>query len=226
MQFDPLLVEAAREAIQAIDADDSASGTLKKSVRRLLVDQREFSNCFFTAVDNHIDAAVDELLSGSKDKPAQPASSKSLSLSLVEYDEMEEAMVIDRFSSRIRNAADSTFTPLTQRLAKALQISGLQDRDNPFHPVRFCRALGDAIDKLGFKGDQRHSVLKAFDVSLLKPLVAVYTALNNELEGKGVQEGGAASSYKPTGFRNTTLAQPAQGRLRAQRKAACQHRAQ
>ena len=62
--------------------------------------------------------------------------------------------------------------------------------------MRFCRALGDAIDKLGFKGDQRHSVMKAFDVSLLKPLVAVYTALNNDLEGKGVQEGGAASSVQ------------------------------
>ena len=205
VQFDPLLAEASREAIQAIDADDSASATLKKSVRRLLVDQRDFSNSFFTAVDSHIDAAIDELFTGGKDKPAQPASSKSLSLSLVEYDEMEEAMVIDRFSSRIRNAADSTFTPLTQRLAKALQIPGLGDRENPFHPVRFCRALGDAIDKLGFKGDQRHSVMKAFDVSLLKPLVAVYTALNNDLEGKGVQEGGAASSYKPTGFRNTMI---------------------
>jgi hypothetical protein len=114
-------------------------------------------------------------------------------------------MVIDRFSARIRNAAESSFTPLTQRLAKALQIPGLGERENPFHPVRFCRALGDAIDKLGFKGDQRHSVMKAFDVSLLKPLVAVYTALNNDLEGKGVQEGGAASSFKPTGFRNTMI---------------------
>jgi len=205
IQFDPLLAEAAREAIQSIDADDSASGTLKKSVRRLLVDQREFSNAFFTAVDSHIDNAIDELFTGGKDKPAPAASSNSLSLSLVEYDEMEEAMVIDRFSSRIRNAAESSFTPLTQRLAKALQIPGLGERENPFHPVRFCRALGDAIDKLGFKGDQRHSVLKAFDVSLLKPLVAVYTALNNDLEGKGVQEGGAASSFKPTGFRNTMI---------------------
>ena len=62
VQFDPLLAEAAREAIQAIDADDSASATLKKSVRRLLVDQREFSNSFFTAVDSHIDAAIDELV--------------------------------------------------------------------------------------------------------------------------------------------------------------------
>ena len=207
-QFEPLLPEAAREAIQAIDADDTASATLKKSVRRLLVDQREFSNAFFTAVDSHIDAAIDDLFSGgSEKKSAAPASGNSLSLSLVEYDEMEEAMVIDRFSSRIRNAADASFNPLTQRLAKALQIPGLGDRENPFHPVRFCRALGDAIDKLGFKGDQRHAVLKAFDVSLLKPLVAVYTALNDDLQGKGVQEGAAASSYKSTvaGFRNTMI---------------------
>lgn len=202
-EFDPLLPEAAREAIESIDQDDNASATLKKSVRRLLVDQRELSNSFFTAVDTHIDAAIDELFSGGKDKPASTGSS-ALSLSLVEYDEMEEAMVVDRFSSRIRNAADASFTPLTQRLAKVLQIPGLGDRENPFHPIRFCRALGDAIDKLGFKGDQRHAVLKAFDVSLLKPLVAVYTALNNDLEGKGVQEG-AAPSFKNTGFRNTMI---------------------
>ncbi len=205
-QFDPLLTEATREAIQAIDADDGATATLKKSVRRLLVDQREFSSSFFNAVDTHIDAAIDELFSGGKEKkPASAGGSSAPSLSLVEYDEMEEAMVIDRFSSRIRNAADASFTPLTQRLAKALQIPGLGDRENPFHPVRFCRALGDAIDKLGFKGDQRHAVLKAFDVSLLKPLVAVYTALNNDLEGKGVQEGTNSAPFKNTGFRNTMI---------------------
>ena len=55
-EIDPLLPDAAREAIQSIDADDNASATLKKSVRRLLVDQREFSNSFFNAVDSHIDA--------------------------------------------------------------------------------------------------------------------------------------------------------------------------
>ncbi len=214
-QFEPLLPDAAREAIQSIDADDGVSLTLKKSVRRLLVDQREFVNAFFAAVDRHIDAAIEELFSGGKEtKPNKPAGGNASSLSLIEYDEMEEAMVIDRFSSRIRNAADASFTPLTQRLAKALQIPGLGDRENPFHPVRFCRALGDAVDKLGFKGDQRHAVMKAFDVSLLKPLVAVYDALNNELEGKGVQEGTNASAFKNTvaGFRNTMLGGGASGR--------------
>ena len=46
-QFEPLLPDAAREAIQSIDADDGVSQTLKKSARRLLVDQREFVQCVF-----------------------------------------------------------------------------------------------------------------------------------------------------------------------------------
>ena len=59
--LEPLLPTAARDAIQVIDEDEQASATLKKSVRRLLVDQREFSSAFFTSVDREIDAAFDEL---------------------------------------------------------------------------------------------------------------------------------------------------------------------
>ena len=66
--LDPLLPTAAREAIQVIDADAQASGTLKKSVRRLLVDQREFSSTFFSAVEREIDAAVDDLFRADRDE--------------------------------------------------------------------------------------------------------------------------------------------------------------
>jgi hypothetical protein len=209
--LDPLLMEATRDAIQAIDNDAQASGTLKKSVRGLLVDYRAFSAAFFAAVDKEIDAATEDLLAGKKD-PGGPATASAASaggLSLIDYDQMEEAMMVDRVAARIRNAADSSFTPLTQRLARVLNIPGLNDRDNPFHPVRYCRALGDAIDKAGFKGDQRHAVLKAFDAALLKPLVAMYTDLNKQLEQRGVQEAAAVSGFKNTmvggGFRNTVV---------------------
>jgi hypothetical protein len=205
----PLLQDATREAVQAIDADQNASGTLKKSVRRLLVDQREFAAAFFSAVDIEIDGAIGELTSGDhkEKKPAAAAGEGALGLSLVEYDQMEESMLMDRVASRIRNAADASFTPLTQRLATALAIPGLNDRDNPFHPLRFCRALGEAIEKLGFKGDQRHLILKAFDFALLKPLLEVYDELNTQLEKRGVHEGAAAPAFKNTvaGFRNTMI---------------------
>ena len=172
--LDPLLPTAAREAIQVIDADGQASGTLKKSVRRLLVDQREFSSTFFSAVEREIDAAVDDLFRSDRDdrkaKETVESGAKAASLSLVDYDQMEENMLLDRFAARIRNAADEQFGPLTQRVAAVLKVQGLTDRENPFHPIRFCRALGEAVDKLGFKGDQRLVVVKAFDGALAAPL--------------------------------------------------------
>ncbi|MGH6644557.1 MAG: DUF1631 family protein, partial [Bradyrhizobium sp.] len=195
------------EAIQVIDADAEASGTLKKSVRRLLVDQRDFSSTFFSAVEREIDAAVDSLFSGdAADKKDKPAGEKSaLSLSLVDYDQMEEDMMVDRFAARVRNAADAQYGPLTQRLATALGIPGLGERDNPFHPIRFCKALGEAVDKLGFKGDQRMAVIRAYDSALGGPLTELYTGLNKQLEGQGIKEQDSAAAFKNTvlGFRNT-----------------------
>jgi hypothetical protein len=217
--LDPLLPTAAREAIQVIDADAQASGTLKKSVRRLLVDQREFSSTFFSAVEREIDAAVDDLFRSDRDeKKAKEAAEKTpaVALSLVDYDQMEENMLLDRFAARIRNAAEEQYGPLTQRLATALGVHGLSDRENPFHPVRFCRALGEAVDKLGFKGDQRLAVVKAFDGALGRPLTELYTELNRQLRDQGVEERNtAATAFKNTmaGFRNTFVAagRPSQG---------------
>lgn len=202
--LDPLLMEATREAIQSIDNDAKAAGTLKKSVRGLLVDYRTFSAAFFAGVDKEIDGAVEDVLSGRKDKAAPPPAVSAGSLSLVDFDQMEEQMMVDRIASRIRNAADSAYTPLTQRIARALNMPALGDRENPFHPLRYCRALGDAVDKVGFKGDERKTVVKAFDAALQGPLVTMYVELNRELEEQGVQEA-AATGFRNTvaGFRNT-----------------------
>jgi hypothetical protein len=202
--LDPLLMEATREAIQSIDNDSKASGTLKKSVRGLLVDYRTFSAAFFAAVDKELDVAIEDVLTGRKDAAAPPPSASAASLSLVDFDQMEEQMMVDRIASRIRNAADSSYTPLTQRIARALNMPALGDRENPFHPLRYCRALGDAVDKVGFKGDERKTVVKAFDAALQAPLVTMYAELNKQLEEQGVQEV-AAAAFRNTvaGFRNT-----------------------
>ncbi|MGB2819072.1 MAG: DUF1631 family protein [Burkholderiaceae bacterium] len=202
--LDPLLMEATREAIQSIDNDAQAAGTLKKSVRGLLVDYRTFSAAFFAAVDKEIDGSIEDVLSGRKDGAASPPAVAAGSLSLVDFDQMEDQMMLDRIASRIRNAADLAYTPLTQRIARALNMPAMGDRENPFHPLRYCRALGDAVDKVGFKSEERKTVLKAFDAALQGPLVKMYVELNRQLEEQGVQEV-AATGFRNTvaGFRNT-----------------------
>jgi hypothetical protein len=204
--LDPLLMDATREAIHAIDDDSEVPDTLKKSVRGLLVDYRAFSAAFFGAVDRQVGETLEELLSGSH-KESTSAKTDARSLSLVDFDQMEEEMMVDRVASRIRNAADSSFTPLNQRMAAVLGLQALVDRDNPFHPIRFCRALGEAVDMAGFRGEDRRAIVKAFDRVLLKPLVATYGELNSQLEQRGVQEMDAVAAFKNTvaGFRNTMV---------------------
>jgi hypothetical protein len=217
--LEPLLPTAARDAIQVIDEDEQASATLKKSVRRLLVDQREFSSAFFTAVDREIDTAFDELFRDGVEKQPQPQDKpegRAGALSLVGYDQMEEKMMLDRFAARLRNAVEEHFPDLTQLLAVALKVPGLGDRQNPFHPIHYCSALGEAVEALGFKGDQRIAVIKAYDDALARPLGEMYGELARQLRQQGIEERtGAASAFKNSmaGFRNTFVAagRPSQG---------------
>jgi hypothetical protein len=188
----PHLKAAAQDAVQALELDLSMSSSLKSSARNILAGYAVFSTAFFAALDKEMDAALEDHLDGS-DVPAEPARARGRSLSLVDYDQMEEQAMVDRVAARLRNATDSEYLSLTRRVARAVRLPALGDRENPFHPLHYCRALGSAVDKLGFKGDERQAVVRAFEVPLQKPLLAVYAALNQRLEQQGVPDGEAAS---------------------------------
>ncbi|HET9023424.1 MAG TPA: DUF1631 family protein [Burkholderiaceae bacterium] len=190
--LEPLLKPATQDAVLSLESDLTLSSSLKSSARNILAGYAAFSDAFFAALDNEMDAAVEELLDGPEisTKPApNPTRTRRRSLSLVDYDQMEEQTMVDRAAARLRNAADSEYGSLTQRVARALRLPALGGRENPFHPLRYCRALGTAVDKLGFKGDERQAIIKAFEVPLQKPLVEVYSTLNAKLERQGVPDG-------------------------------------
>jgi hypothetical protein len=199
--LDPLLSDVSREVFKAVDGDAQSSAALKKSAARLVAEHRAFAAAFFAALDQEIDRAAGELLNAPQKEPPAPGrvAAAKRGLALVGYDQMEEEMKVDRVASRILNAADAAFTPLTQRLATVLNVPAMGQRDNPVHPLRFCRALGEAIDKAGIDGDERHPLLEAFEAAMLKPLVQTYTELNRQLEQRGVEEVATVSGYKNTG---------------------------
>src|SRR5512137_1186704 len=159
--LEPHLKGATQDAVQAIELDLSMSSSLKSSARNILVGYEVFSTAFFAALDKEMDAALEDHLDG-RDVPAKPARIRGRGLSLVDYDQMEEQTMVDRVAARLRNATDAEYAPLTQRIARATRVPSLGDRENPFHPLRYCRALGVAIDKLGFRGEERQTIIKAF----------------------------------------------------------------
>jgi len=186
--LEPLLKTATQDAVQALELDLSMSSSLKTSARNLLAGYTVFSGTFFAALDKEMDAALEDHLAG-HDAQAKPARARARSLSLIDYDQMEEQAMVDRVAARLRNSADSEYVPLVQRVARAVRLPGLGERDNPFHPLRYCRALGSAVDKLGFKGEERQAIVKAFEAPLQKPLLTVYAALNERLKQQGVPDG-------------------------------------
>jgi hypothetical protein len=202
--LEPLLKTAAQEAVQAIELDLSLTSSLKSSARDILAGHAVFSAAFFAALDLEMDAALDDQLHAHVD-PAKPPRARGRSLSLVDYEQMEEQAMVERVAARLRNATDSEYVSLTQRVARALKLPALGDRDSPFHPLRYCRALGSAVEKLGIKGEERQAVVKAFELPLQEPLRAVYAALNERLEQQGVPDGELVSrGYAPAAARSAT----------------------
>ncbi len=157
--LEPLLPTAARDAIQVIDEDEQASATLKKSVRSLLVDQREFSSTFFTKVDREIDTAFDELFREGADKQPQPQDKPEVragGLSLVGYDQMEENMMLDRFAARIRNSVEEQFNRADPAAGGRAQDARSGRSAEPISPDALLQARSPMRWRLGLQGRPAH----------------------------------------------------------------------
>ena len=178
------LAAMSRAAIEEVDRD-AAAGRISRPARIILAEEDEFTADFFAAFDRSLAAAIEEY--GGSRVTARPKLQLS-SLSLVEFDQMEESMVVDRMGARLRNAADDFYTVLNQRLANLLRAPKLGDRDNPFHPMRFAQAINSAIEGRGLSGEVHLVLLKGFERVLLDPLKQIYDEMNLRLAADGVSD--------------------------------------
>lgn len=172
----------SRAAIEELDQIDAK---LARPARIILTEDALFATDVFIAFDRAVAAAVAEFggeRAGDKPKPGLA------SLSLVDFDQMEERMVVDRMGARLRNAADDGFSVLNQRLANLVRAPRLGDRDNPFHAMRFAKAIDAAIEGRGLAGETRVALLKAFEHVLLDPIKHVYDEMNLQLAAEGVSD--------------------------------------
>ena len=64
-----------------------------------------------------------------------------LSLSLIDVDEVERVLLIDRIAQRFSNRFDAQLEPLTQRLSVLFGRERQSIHDNPFQPAVLLRAF-------------------------------------------------------------------------------------
>ena len=106
-------------------------------------------------------------------------------LSLVQEDQLEEAVAVDAMVSKVLNRDCVALGHLTTRL-NTLVSKKVDDRSNPLGPRALCEAFLDACRDLGVEIKVKLIIFKLFEKSVLGDLDQLYAEVNQLLITAGV----------------------------------------
>ncbi len=125
-----------------------------------------------------------EKRSGSKNPAANDTPFNLQTLSLVEFDEMEESLGINGLTQRLTETCAEELGALTSRLKRILGKASLSDSDNPFGPEMIAKAMGQSFAMI--EGVRPKLLLfKTLAEPLRDPLRALYRQLNETMAAQG-----------------------------------------
>ncbi len=123
-------------------------------------------------------------------QPARPHANddalNGLSLSLLDVDEVERVLLLDRIAQRFGARYETTLEPLTQRLSVLFGRDSSSLHDNPFQPLVLLRAFATAWDQCELDPQATVDLLQSLGPSAWLDLAPLYTELNETLMKAGV----------------------------------------
>ncbi|KVW99539.1 hypothetical protein ABW22_00975 [Thiobacillus denitrificans] len=161
--------------------------------RSPLLDTR---NSYYSA-QGILNTRANELLSACKDAYCQtfndfahnrekPAGGELLELSLLDDQDFEITLVIDKATSRLRYNCAEELVALDARIAHLLSRSDLSENDSPLGPRVLCEALLDGISRMQLEQAIRIVLLNQFDLVLTTELAHIYQSINRYLIDRGI----------------------------------------
>jgi hypothetical protein len=119
-------------------------------------------------------------------KPQDPRSASPGELSLVDDNDFETTLAINKASARLRYACAEELVALDARAGCLLGRKQLSGEDNPLGPRALCQTLFDGLDTLGIEARVQVVLLNQFDLCLMHELPAFYQALNRDWLARGI----------------------------------------
>lgn len=107
-------------------------------------------------------------------------------LSLVDTDDFERDLALDKLSARAVCNCTNQLTALERRIAALLQLPRIGQDDNPFYPRALFNAMLGALGALGVGEPLSLTLLQAFERQTSVELPGIYSALNQTLADGGV----------------------------------------
>ncbi|MFP5408641.1 MAG: DUF1631 domain-containing protein [Gammaproteobacteria bacterium] len=189
-----LLIEGATRALTR-HTEGMENALLAMAERSPLLDTR---NSYFDA-QRVLNRQANELFSACKeaylksfddfsytrDTPA--AADLSLELSLVDDQDYEIALSVDKATSRMRFNCAEELVALDARIVHLLGRSDLSENENPLGPRALCQALLDGISRMQLDQNVRIVLLNQFDLVLTTELANIYQAINSNLIDRGIK---------------------------------------
>jgi hypothetical protein len=187
-----LLIEGATRVLTR-QTEAMENTLLAMADRSPLLDTR---NTYYGA-QGILNKQANELLSACKDVYCQnfgdfalnrekSAGNDVLELSLVDDQDFEITLVIDKATSRLRFNCAEELVALDARIAHLLGRSDLAENDNPLGPRALCEAMLEGITRMQLEQDVRIVLLNQFDLVLTTELAHIYRSINAHLIDRGI----------------------------------------
>jgi len=187
-----LLIEGATRVLTR-QTEAMENTLLAMADRSPLLDTR---NSYYSA-QGILSTRANELLSACKDSYCQtfndfahnrekPAGAELLELSLVDDQDFEITLVVDKATSRLRYNCAEELVALDARIANLLGRSDLSENDSPLGPRVLCEALMDGITRMQHEQNIQIVLLNQFDLALTTELARIYQSINSYLIDHGI----------------------------------------
>jgi len=187
-----LLIEGATRVLTR-QAEAMENTLLAMAERSPLLETR---NSYYSA-QGILNRQANELLSACKDAFCQTfndfahnreksSGGDLLELSLVDDQDFEITLAVDKATSRLRFNCAEELVALDARVAHLLGRNDLAENDNPLGPRALCDAMLDGITRMQLEQDVRIVLLNQFDLVLTTELAHIYQGINRHLIDRGI----------------------------------------
>lgn len=126
-----------------------------------------FNRSFQAALKESIEEELESVLPGSlaELRPSAQADDTGgpISMALLDVDEVERHLLVDRVSQRFNVRYDAHLGPLTQSLGVLFRIQDMSLADNPFRPATLVRAFSWAWQKAEFEAEAAEDFVLALE---------------------------------------------------------------
>lgn len=144
-----------------------------------------FNRTFQKALAQELTSELSAVLPGVS-RPTSETPSDFGGLSLIDVDEVERALLLDRVAQRFAARYETALEPLTQRLGVLLGLESSSLQDNPFQPLVLLRAFVAAWDRCEFDAQATEDLVHSLESTSWLDLGPLYETLNATLQKAGV----------------------------------------